>query len=148
VTASTDPPDHAETSVDPGAGSPDALPGADTVQGERPEVLELDEAGVDALLLAERERVVVLYLRGPRCPNCEIFARFLPGILDELRGVPCVLAKCDVYAEPSLARRHGVHGIPHFIVYRSGKKLGRMSEFRGSEYFVGVVRDAAEGRLG
>ena len=52
-----------------------------------------------------------------------------------------MLVKVDVYAHPAVAHRYGIHGIPHFLLFRGGKKLGKMSEFRGDAFWLGVIRD-------
>ena len=51
----------------------------------------------------------------------------------------------DVYAHPEVARRFAVHGIPHFLLFKNGKKLGKMSEFKGESFWLAVVREQALG---
>jgi len=46
---------------------------------------------------------------------------------------------------PQLARRYGVHGIPHFLLFRGRRRLGRMSEFRGDAFFTQVIREQLAG---
>lgn len=94
-----------------------------------------------------RGELVVLYLWGDRCPNCEVFAAHLPKVLEELGDVPARLVKINVYEESSVATDLGVFGIPAFFLFRDGKKLGRMSEFRGVRFFVDVVREHLPGVL-
>jgi thioredoxin 1 len=100
-----------------------------------------DESSFDELVLAPRGELVVLYFWGPNCPNCEVFAAHLPTLLDELGDVPARLVKVNAYAETELARRFAVAGIPAFFLFRDGKKLGRMSEFRGRSFFLDVLRE-------
>ena len=54
--------------------------------------------------------------------------RRLPTLLQALAGVPFKLYAVDVYAHPEVARRFAVFGIPHFLLFKGGKKLGKMSE--------------------
>lgn len=106
-----------------------------------PRIIDVDEGGLDALLAREQRALVVVYMWGPDCPNCDFFARRLPLLMPQLEGAEVVLAKIDVYTHPQVARRYGVHGIPHFLLFRGGQRLGKMSEFRGDAFWLGVLRD-------
>lgn len=98
---------------------------------------------LDALLEEKRETLLVVYLWGPDCPNCVIFKRRLPELLERLAEVPFDLVALDVYAYPEVARRYAVFGIPHFLLFKSGRKIGKMSEFRGDDFWTSVVRENA-----
>lgn len=113
-----------------------ALPEVTTV--ETPEEFDAEVSRRDP-------RLLVAYLWGPQCPNCEVFARAFPLLREKLSGVPVRFVKKDVYAHPALATRYGVHGIPTFLVFRDGKLQGRMTSYRGEEFFLTVVREQAEG---
>jgi len=78
---------------------------------------------------------------GNGCPNCDVFHAAKPSLLSELGDVPLKLVTVDAYAHPALARRFGLFGIPAFLLFRDGRLLGRMSEYRGREFWLGVVRD-------
>ena len=43
------------------------------------------------------------------------------------------------YAEPALAIRFGLHGVPTFIVFHRGRKLGRISPFPGADPFIATI---------
>jgi len=105
-----------------------------------PEVLDVGPEQLDAHI-AQEKRLVVVYMWGPDCPNCVIFKRQLPGLLKELSGAPVVLLKIDVYAHPEVARRYAVYGIPHFLLFKGGVRLGKMSEFRGDAFWLAVVKE-------
>ncbi len=98
---------------------------------------------LDTRLAAHRSRLLIVYLWGPDCPNCVIFKRSLPRLLERLTDVQADLVALDVYAHPEIATRYGVMGIPHFLLFKDGKKLGKMSEFRGDSYFTSVLREHA-----
>jgi thioredoxin-like negative regulator of GroEL len=86
--------------------------------------------------------LVVSYFWGLDCPNCEAFARDLPGLLAELpAGVEVV--KVDAYQHPSLATRFGLFGIPAFVLFKDGRKLGMMRQYHGREYWRRVVAEQA-----
>ena len=102
----------------------------------------------DAIVEGAEGALVIAYFWGPQCPNCEVFAARLPVLREALGDAPARLMKVDAYAYPELARRFGIYGIPHFLLFRDGKKIGRMSEFRGDAFWLGVVREQlpAQGR--
>lgn len=104
-------------------------------------VIAAGPADFDEKVLSPRDELVVAYFWGPDCPNCEVFAAHLPRLLESLRGARMRLVKIDAYSHPELARRFGLYGIPNFLLFRDGRRLGRMSEFRGDAYWLGVVRD-------
>ncbi|MES1184067.1 MAG: thioredoxin family protein [Myxococcales bacterium] len=107
------------------------------------EPIPISAAQLDAVLEAAGGKLVVLYLWGPDCPNCVIFKRRLPTILESLSDVAFELYALDVYTHPEVATRFAVHGIPHFLLFKAGKKLGKMSEFRGDRFWADVVREHA-----
>ena len=107
------------------------------------ELVPIEPAALEQALAAPSERLLVLYLWGPACPNCVIFKRRLPHLLQALADIPFDLRSLDVYTHPEIARRFAVHGIPHFLLFKDGKKLGKMSEFRGDNYWAQVIREHA-----
>ena len=108
-----------------------------------PKVIDATPEEFDAVLGAHADGLVVLYLWGPDCPNCEVFSARLPHVVRRLAGTNVLFVKVDAYAHPELARRYGVFGIPHFVLFREGRRLGRMSEFRGDAFFCDVIREHA-----
>ena len=106
-----------------------------------PRMLDVPEADLDATLARDHELLTVLYLWGRNCPNCELFAKRLPALLAQLPDARLRVLKVNVYDAPAVASRFGVHGIPHFVLFRGGAKLGRMSEFKGDRYWLEVVRE-------
>ena len=112
-----------------------------------PEVRAATPDEFDELLAERAAALVVLYMWGPDCPNCDFFATRLPGLLRALAGADVLFVKVDVYTYPELARRYGVYGIPHFLLFRAGKRIGKMSEFRGDGFFTAVIREHLPGAL-
>lgn len=95
-------------------------------------------------LMAGPGPLVVAYFWGPDCPNCEIFARELPELLPGLpAGVRVV--KVNAYDYPELARRFAIAGIPAFVLFKDGRKLGMMRQYYGREYWLTVVKEQAVG---
>lgn len=97
---------------------------------------------VEALL--KTDGLTVIYFWGPECPNCEVFAADLPTLMKQLRDDVHVI-KVNAYEHPEFARRFGLFGIPGFVLYRDGSKLGMMRQYHGREYWLAVVNEHAQG---
>lgn len=95
----------------------------------------------EALVLEPRGELVVVDFWGPGCPNCDIYAAAEPALLSELEGARMRVVKVNAYEHEELARRFGLFGIPTFLLFRDGKLLGKMSQYYGREYWLGVIRD-------
>jgi thioredoxin-like negative regulator of GroEL len=104
---------------------------------------DVSPAEFTARLAAQNSTLLVVYLWGPNCPNCVIFKRSLPKLLERLSDIDADLIELDVYAHPEIATRFGVMGIPHFLLFKGGIKLGKMSEFKGETYWANVIRENA-----
>ncbi len=96
-------------------------------------------------LIEGGDELVVVYFWGPNCPNCEVFARDLPGLLEELPPVSVRLVKVNAYEHPELARRFALFGIPAFVLFKGGRKLGMMRQYHGREYWKMVLAEQAAG---
>jgi thioredoxin-like negative regulator of GroEL len=99
----------------------------------------------DAQVQAPEDTLVVVYFWGPECPNCEIFARDLPGLLEELPQVGLKLVKVNAYEHTELAQRFALFGIPGFVLLRGGKKLGMMRQYYGRDYWLRVITEQVQG---
>lgn len=106
-------------------------------------VKDVTPAALEACIAAGGSKLLIVYLWGPDCPNCVIFKRLLPALLAGLSDVEADLLELDVYENPQVAVRYGIHGIPHFLLFKGGQKLGKMSEFRGATYWSSVIREHA-----
>ncbi len=96
----------------------------------------------DALIDSSDGALVVAYFWGPDCPNCEVFARDLPELLEQVpAGVRVV--KVNAYEFPELARRYALFGIPGFVLFKGGVKLGMMRQYHGREYWRRVIEEQA-----
>ncbi|MCI0570917.1 MAG: thioredoxin family protein [Myxococcaceae bacterium] len=99
----------------------------------------------DALVFAPRDELVVVDFWGTDCPNCEVFTRDAPALLEALGEVPLRVVKVDAYTHEELARRFGLYGVPTFLLVRDGRLLGRMSQYYGRDYWLAVVREHLPG---
>ena len=96
-------------------------------------------------LIDDPARLVVAYFWGPDCPNCDVFARDLPELLAETPAELVRMVKVNAYDFPELARRFGIFGIPSFVLFRHGRKLGMMRQYHGRDYWKAVVMEQAHG---
>lgn len=96
----------------------------------------------DTLTRLAPDQLVVAYFWGPDCPNCDVFAADVPGLLD---GLPenVKFVKVNAYEHTELARRFALFGVPAFVLFRGGKVLGMMREYKGREFWRDVVREQA-----
>jgi thioredoxin 1 len=94
-------------------------------------------------LIATQDVLVVVYFWGPECPNCEVFARDLPELLEVIPQQGVRVVKVNAYEYPELARRFAIFGIPSFVLFKSGKKLGMMRQYHGRDYWKAVVTEHA-----
>jgi hypothetical protein len=105
---------------------------------ERFPMQRVRDAELDATL-PDDGRLRIMFLWGRDCPNCDIAkgemllapARFAWPDVDWLHD--------NVYEDPAMATRFGLHGIPAFIVFRGARKLGRISQWPGTERFVAAI---------
>lgn len=96
-------------------------------------------------LIGAQDVLVVVYFWGPDCPNCEVFARDLPELLEAIPQTGVRLVKVNAYEYPELARRFALFGIPAFVLFKDGKKLGMMRQYNGREYWTAVVTEHTQG---
>jgi thioredoxin 1 len=106
-----------------------------------PTTYQATQENFDALVLEPRGELVVVDFWGEGCPNCDVYAEAEPALLSELTGAALRVVKVNAYEQEELARRFGLFGIPTFLLFRDGKLLGKMSQYYGRDYWLGVVRD-------
>lgn len=106
------------------------------------QIHDADTENFDALVFEPRGLLVIVDFWGPGCPNCDVFAADAPGLLQTLgEDAPVRVVKVNAYEHETLARRFGLFGIPTFLIVKDGKLIGKMSQYYGREYWLGVVRD-------
>ena len=106
-----------------------------------PSIVDATPSNFDDLVFNVRGALVVVDFWGPGCPNCDVFAADAPSLLAELPSQKVRVVKVNAYEHPDLARRFALFGIPTFLLVKDGKLLGKMSQYYGREYWLGVIRD-------
>lgn len=102
-------------------------------------ILEISDASLDDVLSASPAEIDILFLWGRDCPNCEIAKRTILVAPSRFVWPQVRWLHGNVYAEPALGTRFGLHGIPAFIVFSHGRKLGRISPFPGAVPFIAAI---------
>lgn len=104
------------------------------------EAEELLPQNFDAALQSAANRIVCVFFWGHDCPNCEVAKALLHQDLTEVKSLGFQWYQVNVYEQPELGTRFGLHGIPAFYFFRDGKKLGKISPFPGMEPFMRALR--------
>ena len=102
-------------------------------------IQQVQAASLDARLADATRPLTVLFLWGRDCPNCDIAKRAMLAAGEALRWPEVRWLHGNVYAEPELGTRFGLHGIPAFLVFRGTRKLGRISPWPGTAAFAAAI---------
>lgn len=81
----------------------------------------------------------VLFLWGRDCPNCDIAKGQMLLTPDRFLWPDVEWLHDNVYEDPAMGTRFGLHGIPAFFVFRGRARLGRMSQWPGTHAFVQAI---------
>jgi hypothetical protein len=96
-------------------------------------------ADLDATLADDAQPLSVLFLWGRDCPNCDIAKRAILNSAARFRWPEVRWLHGNVYEEPELGTRFGLHGIPAFMVFRGTRKLGKITPWPGADAFVAAI---------
>lgn len=113
-----------------------------------PDVFHADALSFDRLVFHPRDELVVVHFFGEHCPNCAVFARDEPRLLERLAHLPVRMVKVDAYRDIELTARFGLHGVPTFLLMRDGERVGKMSFYPGFDEWLTIVKDCVLGGLG
>ena len=80
-----------------------------------------------------------VFLWGQDCYNCNIFKQTALLHKDALLGLELSWFQADVYADEALGRRFSLHGVPTFMLFRGGKRLGRITGWPGLPQFSAAI---------
>ncbi|PWK37946.1 thioredoxin [Cupriavidus plantarum] len=103
---------------------------------------EVDGASIDAAIAEAGDDLVCVFFWGVDCFNCEMAKKAMLANPDPIRALNVHWLHANVYAHPELGRRFGLHGIPVFMFFHKGKKLGRATGWHGHGQFAAAVGNA------
>lgn len=101
----------------------------------------VDSSGFDAALARAGDALVGVYFWGQDCFNCEQFKKAAGLQADAFLGLGLQWLHADVYADPALGQRFGLHGVPTFYFFHRARKLGRITSWPGWPAFEAAVQD-------
>lgn len=86
-----------------------------------------------------KNKLICIFLWGVDCPNCEIAKSALTIRKSEIEKFNLSWYHANIYEDFELATRFGLFGIPVFLFFHNGKKLGKISPFPGFEPFAEAI---------
>lgn len=101
---------------------------------------QVHAAELDAVLGDGAAPLDILFLWGHDCPNCDIAKRSILNAAARFQWPEVRWLHGNVYEEPELGTRFGLHGVPAFIVFAGTRKLGRISPWPGNDAFVAAIQ--------
>ena len=90
---------------------------------EEKRVEELNELNFEAMV-ARRAGTVLVDFTATWCPPCKALAPVVARVADETWGQVAV-GSVDVDANPGLAAKFQIRGLPTLVVFRNGKEVSR-----------------------
>ncbi|MGN2252625.1 thioredoxin family protein [Frateuria sp. GZRe12] len=97
------------------------------------------ESELDAALSESARDLTILFLWGRDCPNCDIAKRAMLLAHERFQWPRVRWLHDNVYEDPGMATRFGLHGIPAFFVFAGTRKLGRITSWPGADAFVRAI---------
>ncbi len=106
---------------------------------EHYQIENIHSSDFDQKIITTSELTCV-FLWGRDCPNCEIAKKVLVDRKTEIDSLNIKWFHANIYDDFELATRFGLFGIPVFLFFRNGKKLGKISPFPGFDPFFEAVQ--------
>lgn len=103
---------------------------------------EVDGTSIGTALAQAGERLVCVFFWGDDCFNCDIAKTAMLARPESIRALDLVWLHANVYADRELGMHFGLHGIPVFMFFCRGKKLGSATGWHGVAQFEAAVANA------
>lgn len=97
------------------------------------------DAELDDVLANSPMPLDVLFLWGRDCPNCDIAKHALLATPERFSWPDVRWLHNNVYDDPTMGTRFGLHGVPAFMVFRRELKIGRISAWPGADSFADTI---------
>ncbi len=95
----------------------------------------------DDLIQNTSDELVCIFLWGQDCYNCNVFKQTAMNMQAQIQALDLQWFQADVYQDEALGLKFGLHGVPTFVFFHRGRRLGRISGWQGLPYFTQVVED-------
>ncbi len=100
----------------------------------------VDSGSFDAQVLqAPGDELRCVFLWGKDCYNCNLFKQTAMLHRQALLALGLRWFEADVYQDVALGRRFSLHGVPTFVLFRRGKRLGRITGWPGLPQFQAAI---------
>ena len=70
---------------------------------------------------------IILDFSSPGCAPCHKISAALPAMLAELQSAEIAAYEVDISAEPAIASRYFVLGVPTLIIFKGGQEISRFN---------------------
>jgi hypothetical protein len=100
---------------------------------------QVHSSSLDAALAGQGEALVILFLWGHDCPNCDVAKRQILASPGRFQWPEVRWLHANVYDDPEIGTRFGLHGVPAFLVFRGTRRLGRISPWPGPDPFCTAI---------
>lgn len=101
------------------------------------DIKNVHSSNFDAAISADenKNKLICVFLWGVDCPNCDVAKQAMMLRKSELDSFSINWYHANIYEDFELATRFGLFGIPVFLFFFNGKKLGKISPFPGFDSF-------------
>lgn len=103
---------------------------------------EVNGETIDAAIAAAGDALVCVFFWGEDCFNCEMAKQGMLAQPASVRDLGLHWLHANVYEHPALGQRFGLHGVPVFMFFHRGTKLGRATGWHGHAQFAAAVANA------
>lgn len=107
---------------------------------EKMPITKLNTSTFDEALKSNEDKLVGIFFWGHSCPNCEVAKNILSQEVEAVKELGFTWFHVNVYEDFDLSTRYGLHGIPTFLFFYKGKKLGKISPFPTFDAFMEALQ--------